>query len=125
MHSMATQRRRIPSLASLPTFISSRTAIPTISSVRRLPLPYEHNLIDMCAGLNAVGWAGTIYCTAITKHLVINIVETGDRILKAEVPSMKATKKFANLHLRDRNGSVPHDRIVSNFGEFVEGKGTD
>lgn len=112
---MATQRRRIHSLASLPTFTSSRTAIPTISSVRRPSLPCKVVLTDVRTGLNAVDWAGTIYCTAITKHLVINIVETGDRVLKAEVPSMKPAKKFANLHLRDRNGSVPHDRIVSIF----------
>lgn len=72
----------------------------------------------LAAGLNSPTFAGKIFCTAVTKDILLNTVETRDRVVYAESDprSRKRTRKFANLSKREGNGEKkgkrPQDRIV-------------
>lgn len=63
------------------------------------------------AGLNSGSFQGRIYMTAVTKHLLSNAMEAGERV-RYEAGASKVLK-FANLHKKNsRTGRSAMDLVV-------------
>lgn len=66
-------------------------------------------------GLDSPNFQGAIYATAVTKHLLENTVETGERVRHEELPHARKKRKFANLRSRCLRGKgrSAMDQVVS------------
>ncbi|KAI5476728.1 DNA cross-link repair 1C protein [Pseudohyphozyma bogoriensis] len=72
-----------------------------------------HAHTDHFVGLNSPDFEGEIYCTAVTKHILLHTMEAGDRVRVEELPHMKSgnKRKFANLWSKRRSSKPGKDRI--------------
>ncbi|ORY88214.1 hypothetical protein BCR35DRAFT_312978 [Leucosporidium creatinivorum] len=70
--------------------------------------PFVHLLThahtDHIQGLDSPNFQGRIYTTAVTKHLLLNTMEAGERVRHEELPHARKVLKFANLRKRSLKG---------------------
>ncbi|GAA5898232.1 hypothetical protein JCM5296_001191 [Sporobolomyces johnsonii] len=80
-----------------------------------------HAHTDHITGLNSPHFAGRIYATPVTKHLIENTMEAADRVLCEEFGErVKPRKKFANLKKWRKRGGGGHQHGKTGMDNIKE-----